>query len=66
MKRKEVCLSIIITTALLFSAGCNKKIDRIEKEEIQDAVEELLGEGSYDESDSHVVVIHLSDDRRCC
>lgn len=64
MKRKEVCLSIIITTALLFSAGCNKKIDRINKEDIQDAVEELLGEGSYDESDSHVVVIHLSDDRR--
>ena len=48
----------------MFSAGCNKKIDRIEKEEIQDAVEELLGEGSYDESDSHKVVIHLSDDRR--
>ncbi|SMC44713.1 hypothetical protein SAMN06296952_1204 [Oscillospiraceae bacterium] len=64
MKRKEVCLSIIITTALLFSAGCNKKIERIEKEDIQDAVEELLGEGAYDESDSHKVVIHLSDDRR--
>ena len=64
MKGKEVCLSILITTALLFSAGCNKKIDRIEKEDIQDAVEELLGEGSYDEADSHKVVIHLSDDRR--
>ena len=65
MKGKEICLSVMIITSLLFSVGCNnKKIERIEKEKIQDAVDELLGEGAYDESTSHKVVIHLSDDRR--
>lgn len=64
MKKKEIYLSLIVSVILLLSVGCSKKIDYIEKEKIQKAIDEILGENVYIVYDSLSLSIHPGEDIR--